>query len=131
MKVSVLLENIEPIGQYHWWCQAEWIGHICLKTRCDFLLDLGHARVAAEALEMDVQEYIIRLPLQRIRQIHVSGVRRKAGKLFDAHELLEEEDYRLLEWMLERTQPEMVTLGYARNWEALGEQLIQLRAMFR
>lgn len=131
MKVPVLLENIEPIGQFHWWCQAEWIRHICLKSRCDFLLDLGHARVAAEALEMDVQEYIIRLPLQKTRQIHVSGVRRNEGKLFDAHEPLEGEDYLLLEWVLERTQPEMVTLEYTRNREALGEQLIQLRAMFR
>jgi len=47
--------------------------------------------------------------------------------LRDAHEALGAEDYTLLKWALERTQPQIVTLEYIRTTEALREQLRNLR----
>ncbi len=43
---------------------------------CGLLLDLSHARRAARALGMDAADYIAMLPLERTREIHVSGIRR-------------------------------------------------------
>jgi len=60
-------------------------------------------------------------------EIHVSGPRLLDGVLTDCHEPLQEEDYRLLAWVLERTRPRMVTLEYARDKAALAEQIRRLQ----
>ncbi len=51
------------------------------------------------------------------------------GVLRDAHEpFLREADYEILEWVLKRTKPEIVTLEYFREDQAaLKEMLIRLR----
>jgi len=94
----------------------------------DLLLDLAHAQVAAAFQKMSIETYLLGLPLERVREIHVSGVREMEGVLRDAHEPLREADYELLAWVLRRTKPEMVTLEYFRdNQAALKEMLIRLR----
>ena len=60
------------------------------------LLDLAHARVAAAFQQMTVEDYLMALPLGRVWQIHVSGVREVDGMLRDAHEPLQEADYEIL-----------------------------------
>lgn len=92
------------------------------------LLDLAHARVAAAFQGMTIQAYLLALPLERVREIHISGVREVDGVLRDAHEPLREADYAILEWVLKRTKPEIVTLEYFRQDQAaLKEMLIRLR----
>jgi uncharacterized protein (UPF0276 family) len=43
-------------------------------TGCGLLLDLSHARLAAEELGMSSKAYIEALPVDRIREIHVTGI---------------------------------------------------------
>jgi hypothetical protein len=43
-------------------------------TGCGLLLDLSHARLAARDLGMDPWTYLDALPVQRIREIHVTGI---------------------------------------------------------
>jgi len=43
--------------------------------------------------------------------------------------LVEDEDYRLLEWALAHTDPEVVTLEYYQEKEPLRQQLTRLAAM--
>jgi len=65
---------------------------------------------------MSPEAYLSALPLEKSVQIHLAGVRAgRDGRLFDAHETLTDEDYRLLEWTLERVQPEWLTLEYFRE----------------
>ena len=47
-----------------------------------------------------------------MREIHVSGPRLDQGVLRDRHLELQEKDYSLLAWLLERTEPQVVTLEY-------------------
>ncbi|MBG0787899.1 MAG: DUF692 family protein [Anaerolineaceae bacterium] len=92
------------------------------------LLDLAHARVAAEFQGMTVEAYLLEMPLEGVREIHISGVREVDGALRDAHEPLQEVDYGILEWVLRRIKPEVVTLEYFRDDQAaLKEMLIRLR----
>ena len=92
------------------------------------LLDLAHARVAATFHQLDVRDYLAQLPLERVRQIHLSGAREVGGVLQDAHETLSEADYDLFQWTLSRTRPEIVTLEYYRDDQpALQEMLVRLR----
>lgn len=68
-------------------------------TGCRFLLDLAHARITADTLGIDVREYIQGMPLDRLVEIHTTGIKRHAGILTDHFELLQE-DWELLEWAL-------------------------------
>ena len=81
----------------------------------------------AAALDMDVHGHVSGLPLERTVQVHLSGRRMRDGHLFEAHEPMQETDYALLEWVLGRTHPQVVTLEYVRDAVALREQLVRLR----
>lgn len=41
---------------------------------CGFLFDISHARRAARALGMGAAEYIAMLPIERTREIHITGI---------------------------------------------------------
>ena len=51
------------------------------------------------------------------------------GVLFDTHEALLDEDYALLEWVLQRTQPLALTLEYNREEAELRAELERLRVV--
>ncbi len=129
LSVPVLLENVDP--QPYPGCefevQAELIAQLIASTGCGFLLDLGHARISASVLGMDIHSYLSALPLARVEQVHLSGPRLRDGRLFDAHEPLQPEDYALLEYALAHAHPRLVTLEYIRQPGPLREQLARLR----
>jgi hypothetical protein len=77
-------------------------------------------------LELDVYDYLSCLPLDRVVQIHVSGPRVRNDRLADVHEPLQEIDYAVLDFVLARTHPQVVTLEYIRERDVLREQLFRL-----
>jgi uncharacterized protein (UPF0276 family) len=125
----ILLENPDPLpfDGYASEVQTKRITNILDATDCGFLLDIGHARVSAAVLGMDACEYLSSLPLDRVMQVHVSGPRFCDGRLVDAHQPLLEADYELLDYVLQKTKPQVVTLEYIREKKALQEQLSRLR----
>ena len=131
MDLPILIENMPafPTRKYAFETSAESISEILARTGADLLLDLAHARVVASVFGRDVHDYLAELPLEKVRQIHTSGPREKGGVLHDAHEVLEEQDYRLLAWVLERCDPEVVTLEYFKDKHRLGEQLVRIREL--
>lgn len=131
IKVPVTLENTEPLPfeGYEFEVKPGRITKVLEQTRCGLLLDTGHARVSAAVLDMDVNDYLNSLPLDRVVQVHVSGPRVCDGRLVDAHEPLQQIDYTLLDWVLARTRPQVVTLEYIRRRDALRDQLFRLRDM--
>ncbi len=156
LQAPLLLENIPffPNLAHVHVCQPNFVVEVLARTGCELLLDLAHARVTASVLGMDVHAYIEQLPLGRVVELHLSGPRRLSElddhrqhvvrgnahsvahllafgdeNLVDAHELLREEDYALLEWTLARARPRAVSLEYYRDPAALREQLIRLGAL--
>lgn len=130
----VILENMPTLHPYKYRFESDpaIIRRVLDETDCPMLLDLAHARVAAGARGRAVEEYIAALPLERVRQIHVSGPRRRDRMLYDAHQSLQEEDYTLLAWVLERVQPTWLTLEYFREEiDTLHEQLLRLQALIK
>jgi hypothetical protein len=131
--LPVILENVAPLPDPDGLCDyrhyPELLGTVIEKTGCGLLLDLGHARIAAQHAHQPACDYLGRLPLEKTRQVHVSGPRQKDGVLFDAHQPLGEEDYNLLEWTLARTCSEVVTLEYYQEKDPLRQQLSRLAAM--
>ena len=131
IQVPMLLENTEPLPfeGYDFEVQPKRITHVLEGTGCGLVLDIGHARVSAAVLGVDAYDYLSALPLHRVLQVHVSGPRMRQGRLTDVHESMQELDYKLLTFVLERAQPQMVTLEYIREREALREQLVRLRGI--
>src|SRR5215213_1559112 len=105
--VPLILENLDycPGGAYEHICAPDFIAAVLNETGAGLLLDLAHARVSASRLGLPIEEYLRQLPLDRVRQLHISGPRSRDGVLFDAHQALLEEDYGLLKWVLLRTKP--------------------------
>ena len=123
MPVNTVLNNLVE-------SEPDMIRRVLRETGVALLLDLAHARVAADFRNMPVEDYLTQLPLEKVRQVHLSGVRALEGKAYDAHETLVEDDYRLLSWALDRTQPAVVTLEYFKNdQEALREMLSRLNQL--
>lgn len=80
----VMVENV--INEYGWLelsVLPEVIGEILEKTGCGLLLDLSHARLAARNLGLDERAYTAMLPVERIREVHITGIQRMEGELLE------------------------------------------------
>jgi uncharacterized protein (UPF0276 family) len=131
LTVPLILENLDycPGGAYEHICEPAFIAAVLSETGAGLLLDLAHAQVSASRLGLPIETYLSQLPLDRVRQLHISGPRMRDGLLFDAHEALLDEDYALLEWVLQRTQPLALTLEYNREEAELRAELERLRVV--
>ncbi|MHB0877440.1 MAG: multinuclear nonheme iron-dependent oxidase [Anaerolineae bacterium] len=102
------------------------ISRVVEESGCGFLLDLAHARLSAIHTGVDSQAYVERLPLHRLREMHVSGVvyvgrrgtrlaaaaglpervvRHVANRYVD-HAPLSARDWQLLQWALAKIRAE-------------------------
>lgn len=126
--LPLILENLPslPMEKYHYAADPALLTSLLELAGCDLLLDLAHARLSATFRGQSVEDYVAALPLEQVRQIHVSGIRQRNGRWYDAHESMQEEDYRLLEWALDRCDPAVVTLEYYRQEAPLREQIGRL-----
>lgn len=149
----VIVENEHGVGNTH--LRAGYLPQVIRRvveeTGCGFLFDLAHARLAAHCLGMDVREYIAALPVQRTREIHVSGIQyfddrwaevlrqagigadviqRFVGNLSD-HLPMTEEDWEFHAWAMSHVhngmwgRPWIVTLEYggiSPLWEAVTDK---------
>lgn len=131
ISVPLILENLDycPGGAYEHVCEPGFIAGVLAETGAGLLLDLAHARVSAARMGVPIGEYLAQLPLDRVRQLHISGPRPRDGVLADAHEPLLDEDYELLRDVLSRSKPLALTLEYFRDQVALLDQVARLREM--
>jgi uncharacterized protein len=127
----LIVENLDycPGGAYEYICEPQFIAAVLAETDAGLLLDLAHARVSAARMGMPIGVYLAQLPLDRVRQIHISGPRPRDGVLADAHEPLLDEDYALLRDVLRQTKPQALTLEYFRDEVTLLEQIGRLRQL--
>jgi len=75
-KEMVILENGYDLGSAARSAAfyPETIRRVVEETGSGFLFDISHARMAALQLGMDYQEYIAGLPVDAIREIHITGI---------------------------------------------------------
>lgn len=139
MSVELLVENVPFYGfrgTFRCATDPEVIKEICRQCGVGLLLDLAHLRVAAWHRKEDAFSYLRKLPLEAVKEIHVSGpAQDPAEGLRDGHLEMQEEDYDLLLKALELTQPSFVSLEYGgtgphMEWrsdaDVLKRQLIRL-----
>ncbi len=69
---------------------------------CGLLLDLAHARLSSESLGMDVHEYIVQLPIERLREVHITGIGLNRDGQCEDHLPMTETDWALFNWALKQ-----------------------------
>ncbi len=78
----VLVENI--INEYGWLTMStlpEVIARVLEETGCGFLFDLSHARMVARRLGLDARAYSAAMPVEKIREIHITGIQLMEGEI--------------------------------------------------
>ena len=122
----VILENApyRPAGNLlRFAVEPEVIDRIVQETGCGLLLDLPHARISASHLGIPEQEYLARLPVQRLKELHFTGVMDFGGWLQD-HVPAQPADWIVLEWVLDNIRqgrwqrPWMLAFEYGGVGEA-------------
>ncbi len=120
LAVPLLLENVPDSPQdrilfdHYPYIMPEQYNRLFADNDVSFLLDLTHAKITAKYRGWDIHDYLRELPLNRVVEIHVNGSGYdKDGFPADTHQAMENEDYKLLEWVLNYTNPDIVTLEYS------------------
>lgn len=72
------------------------ISSVVSQTGCGLLLDVSHARIAAQALEMPAWDYLAALPVHALRELHFTGIHDWNGYQQDHLSILEQ-DWHYLE----------------------------------
>ena len=129
LDIPLLLENLDyvPAAAYEHICEPDFISELLAQTDTYLLLDLAHAQVSASRFSMTIEDYLADLPLQRVKQLHISGPREKDNVLFDAHEPLLKRDYKILETVLEKISPWAITLEYKKDEGEILDMLERLK----
>lgn len=115
--VSILLENspvyFVPPGSTM--TQFEFLREICSRSSAQLLLDLTHFYITACTFGLDPRTEILSLPVDRVVEVHLSGVAWQDGIYWDDHTRPAPEIvFELLGLVLEKSQLRAVTLEY--NW---------------
>lgn len=126
--MEVILENVP--ARYNdrnkdFLASPEFITKVVNETDCGFLFDIGHAKQAADVLEISFDEYVNRLPMDRLVEIHLSGVTiGDDEKVWPLHGKMNEEDYEFLEDAIKKYDTlQIITLEYgawAKDEETCG-----------
>jgi uncharacterized protein (UPF0276 family) len=87
------------------------ISEICRETGCGLLLDLSHCRITARVIGQDAREFVERMPVDRLRELHVTGLGWQETILKD-HRPMTAEDWVEFDWAMERIR----SGSWARPW---------------
>ncbi len=143
----VILENTVPSaiagGNLLAGVHPETMRRILAETGCGLLLDTAHARLTAIGLGLDARAYLEALPVEGVRELHVTGVQEVNGNPRDSMPMTEE-DWTLAEWVIcdllprRGAQPWLCALEYGGvgpkfEWrsdpEVLAAELPRLRGL--
>lgn len=101
--LPLLLENMPYLpekAQPRYISDPEFIKEALELAEADLLLDLAHARIAAFRRHENIFGYLRRFPLNKVRELHISGPRLNKHGLQDSHLTLGEADWEILQWIL-------------------------------
>jgi uncharacterized protein (UPF0276 family) len=111
LKFEVLIETSPFVphqlsrGAYYYICEPDFLNEIFKKTEAGFLLDIGHITVTAYNMGFkSVEDYLVKLPLEKTREIHIHRPRwDKKEKIWrDAHLPITEKETNLLKFILKK-----------------------------
>ena len=134
-KIRIAVENNNHFNTeaYDFITKPDFIFKIVKDNKINFLLDIAHAKISAYNLKINFSNYLNKLPLNELIQIHIA----KPGfddsnEIYDKHDLPNEKD--LTEVIaLTKKYPtvEYLTVEYYKNADNLLQILKQLKIMIK
>jgi hypothetical protein len=102
---------------------ADFVAMVASQCDVDLLLDLSHFMITSKNTGVDSSKEIEKLPLERVVEIHMSGMSQADGIVWDDHAVPAcPEMFALLEQVIRRARPRALTMEY--NWEAVPHNVI-------
>ena len=102
---------------------VDFIGEVAARCEVGLLLDLSHFLITSLNTGVDAVKELERMPLERVVEVHVSGLSAQSDIVWDDHASpAPPEIFVLLERVLERVRPRALTLEY--NWSAFPQPLL-------
>ncbi|MFC4403758.1 DUF692 family multinuclear iron-containing protein [Gracilibacillus xinjiangensis] len=103
---NVMMENVICRGENENMMRAiiepEILSEIMQETGCGLLLDTAHAQMTSKCLGLDVKQYISQLPLDQLKELHITGIQPdNKGRLHDSMPMTDE-DWDLAKWVIQR-----------------------------
>lgn len=85
--IRILVENVSSYLTYQssTISEAEFIAELLSRTDCDLLLDINNVYVNAVNHGFSASDYLQKIPMQRVREIHLAGYEDRDTYLLDAH----------------------------------------------
>lgn len=118
-RVAVENYNYYPTGLYEHICEPEFIARFLETFDLGMVLDLAHARVTAYNKNLNLYDYLLDLPLDRVVEVHISRPYFHDSQAVDAHLPPEDDDYDLLDFVLSRLDPDQPVLVAAECYQSL------------
>lgn len=116
--------------------QTSFIASLTKESEVGLLLDLAHYYITSKNEGFDAMEHLAYFPLDRVVEIHISGVDEVANTFWDHHaSKAPEMIYELLKKVLQSARPKAITLEY--NWNSkfpenfLIEEIQQVQKIIR
>ena len=129
--VPLALENFNyhPTNAYEYICEPELFCSLLDAIQADMLLDLAHARISAHNMKWpSLQDYLLALPLDKVREIHFNRPGWEGDQRVDLHQPVQDDDLEILDWVLDHTPDPYVTLEISEEPEAVVlEQVARMR----
>jgi uncharacterized protein (UPF0276 family) len=87
LETRILVENVSSYLTYRasTLSEAEFISELLSRTDCDLLLDINNIYVNAVNHGFSASEYLSKIPMQRVGEIHLAGYEDRGSYLLDAH----------------------------------------------
>lgn len=129
----MLIENVSyylELGQGEM-DEPEFIAAILEESDCGLLLDVNNVYVNAQNHGFDPYAWLAKIPLERVRQLHVAGHEPwDDATLIDTHGAsVKDEVFAMMAWVIERTGPLPVLLERDANIPPLAELLAEVREL--
>jgi len=118
--VKLVVENLPYIADFYGstiGSSPDVIARAIVEADAGLLLDLSHARISCHYLGMDLKDYVARLPMERLAELHITGLQNYCGYLND-HFAMRPEDWEAAEWARARIragvwrEPEVAAFEY-------------------
>lgn len=93
------------------------ISEFLVRNEVGLLLDLSHAQITAAMMSVDYRDYVAQLPLERLEELHITGIREYRGYMTDHFEM-QEHDWPIAQWAASQIrsgvwkEPEIVAFEY-------------------
>jgi uncharacterized protein len=98
-------------------CYPALLCRLVRETGVGLLLDISHARLSARRCGCSTEEYIDRLPLDRLKLIHTTGIGQDSDGSWVDHLPMDDHDYAVLSSVLDRAQKGQYPLPIAVQHE--------------